>query len=156
MRNILRLLFGYLLIAIALRSVFIFGQSVRLTCFECEEEAVCYTQLRLYGLLPIGEKTAISHDEILLMCDPYHCHMERQGLIKYIYEVQEGNRVVNFLAVPKEGPMQVYFINMPLSFLGFVLVTMPFLIIGIILIASAFEAPDENSDSDSKDMIGDS
>jgi hypothetical protein len=147
MRNILRLVLGYFLLVIALGAVFIFGQSIRLTCFESEGEAVCYTQQRLYGIVPIGQKEGLTHGDVLTICDPYQCHLEFQGLLTYVYDVPEGNRVVNFLAAPQEEPMQVYFINMPLSFAGFVLVTMPFLIVGVILIASAFKpaTPKQNS-----------
>ncbi len=146
-RNIMRLILGYVLIALALGAVFVFGQSFRLTCFKSGEEAICYTQRRLYGIVPIGEKKGITHDTILSICDPFHCHMEYQGIIEYVYDVQEGNRVVNFLAAPQEEPMQVYFVNMPISFAGFVFITMPFLIVGIVLIASAFKDADPSHNS---------
>jgi hypothetical protein len=145
MKYITRLIIGYLLIILALGAIYVFGQSFRLTCFESEGEAVCYTQKRLYGLIPISEKKGISGEDLLKICDPFHCHLEYQGLIKYVYDVREGNRVVNFLAAPQEDPMQVYFINMPLSFSGFVFITMPGLILGVVLIASAFNAPESES-----------
>ncbi len=142
MKYITRLLVGYLLIILALGAVYVFGQSFRLTCFESEGEAICYTQKRLYGLIPISEKKSISREDLLKICDPFDCHLEYQGLIKYVYDVREGNRVVNFLGAPQEDPMQVYFINIPLSFFGFVFITMPGLILGVVLIASAFNGPE--------------
>jgi hypothetical protein len=141
MKYITRLLLGYFLIILALGAVYVFGQSFRLTCFESEGEAVCYTQKRLYGLIPISEKKGIRGEDLLKICDPFDCHLEYQGLIKYVYDVHEGNRVINFLGAPQEDPMQVYFINMPLSFSGFVFITMPGLILGVVLIASAFNGP---------------
>lgn len=150
MRNIIRLIIGYVLIAVALGAVFVFGQSIRLTCFKSGEEAVCYTQQRLYGIVPIGEKQGVTHETVLSICDPFNCHMEYEGIIRYVYDVQEGNRVVNFLAAPQDDPMQVYFINMPISFAGFVLITMPFLIVGIVLIASAFKGPESSQNTHRK------